>query len=175
MTKEIKKDIIDNLVAIAYYWQGDENANCSLNLAKMLKSLKDITKGQSKKIQDLNDDWVAFFSSRVKQSDIVLNPIPEKYNANDDLKLLYMSTQAIMNLISSTDYEMGYMFLTEMSSEWPELYINVINIIKNNEMKIPFSEWLITHTLVAFDILGKTEIEYAGYRITKLEEGDNIE
>jgi hypothetical protein len=47
--------------------------------------------------------------------------------------------------------------------------------VKKSKFKLPFSEWLTMHFLVALDINGTKDMELAGYKITKLEEGEFIE
>jgi hypothetical protein len=171
MNKELKDNIISNIISIGYYWISDENPQCSINIYKLLNKLNTLTKSQRKKIDDFYHDWNALFKVKYNEKEFELINIPNNYSSNDDLKLLWISSQTIMNLIASTNYEMGYMFLLEMSQDWNELYINVIELIKKSKFKLPFSEWLIMHFLVALDINGTKDMELAGYKITKLEEG----
>lgn len=175
MEKELKDNIIANIVAIGYYWVSDENPQCALNIYKLLSKLKETTKSQKKKIDDFYHDWKAVFNAKYNEKSFDIVNIPESYSADDDTKLLYISSQVIMNLIASANFEMGYMFLLEMSQDWNELYINVLELIKKSEFKMPFSEWLTMHFLVALDINGSKDMELAGYKITKLEEGEIYE
>lgn len=171
MTKEIKQNTIDNLVAVSYYWIGDENPQCSLNVCKLLMKLEDLTKSQKKKIDDLYHDWKALFSTRYKESEFEIINLPDKY-VDDEGKLLFIAVQSIMNLIGATNYEMAFMFLIEMSENWNELYINVVEAVKKSEFKLPFSEWLTMHFMLALDINGKKDMEFAGFKIEKIGDGD---
>lgn len=170
MNNTLKDNTISNLVSIAYFWIGDENPQCALNIYKLLDKLDNLTKSQRKKIDDLYHDWNSLFSVKYHNTNFETVGIPKSYSADDDIKLLWISSQTIMNLIASANFEMGYMFLLEMSEDWNELYINVINLIKKSEFKMSFSEWLTMHFMLALDINGTSEMELAGYKIIKLEE-----
>ena len=175
MDKQLINDTISNLVTIGYFWIGDENPQCALNIYKLLKQLNNLTKAQQKKIDDLYHDWKSLFSVKYKEESFEIIEIPQTYKINDERKLLWISSQTIMNMIASANFEMGYMFLLEMSENWHELYINIIELIKKSEFKMSFSEWLTMHFLVALDINGSKEMELAGYKITKIGEDDIIE
>lgn len=175
MDKQLTNDTISNLVAIGYFWIGDDNPQCSLNICKLLQELNNLTKAQKKSVDDLYHDWKALFLTKYKEDKFEVIKIPKNYTSDDERKLLWISSQAIMNMIASANFEMAYMFLLEMSQEWNELYINVIDLIRKSEFKLSFSEWLTMHFMLALDINGKKDMELAGFRIEKLEDGEFYE
>lgn len=167
MTKQEIDELVIRLITLGYYWVGDDNYSCSLNLVHHLRTVN-CSQVAKDKVGNFYDDWVTIFSQKYKESEIELFEIPENYNSDDEKRLLWIATQGIMNLLNSTDFEMGYLLLMELTEDYPLIYANIIHIIKNSDIKLPLSEWLVAHMLMARDINGDEDIEFAGYKITKL-------
>lgn len=166
MDKNVKKTAIDNLISIGYFWISFPNHLMAHSIWSMLDQVE-LDKASKKKTDDFYHDWKTIFTDKQneKPADIV---IPEEYCLDEDKKMLWIMSQAIMNLISTGNFELAYMNLLEVGMEWHELYANVIGMIRKTEFCQPFSEWLVNHIYVAFDINGGEEMEMAGYRIQKI-------
>lgn len=173
MDKQTEYEIIDYLVTIGYYWMSAENPSCALTVHHLLTQLDVNDKKLLKRIDGLKSDC-----NNVRlQSDasVVSNMnnfqklyIPESYKADSETKLLWVTTQVILNIFNCGDFEMGYTFLMELSQTWNLLYFNVIGILKKCDIKEELCDWLLCHTAMAADLLEETEMTLAGYKITKI-------
>lgn len=168
MDKTLKKMVTDNLVSIGYFWIGFPNHLMAYSIWSMLNQT-DLDQASRKKTNDFYHDWKSVFADRQNEKPADVK-IPERYCLDEESKMLWIMSQAIMNLISTGNFELAYVHLLEVGMEWPELYANVTGMIRKTEFCQPFSEWLVNHIYVAFDINGRQELEAAGYRITKIGE-----
>ena len=167
MTNSIKTDTLQSLITIAYYWMGEQNPQSTLAIIKLLYKL-DLTTIQGKKVDDLYHDFKVFFKNYDEKlfSEI---PIPERYET-DEQKLLWIAGTTIMNLFSSGNFELAYTQLMDMSLNWNELYIYVVNSLKKQSFMNEVANWLVTHFFMSCDLLEKNDIELMGYRIEKIPE-----
>lgn len=171
MTEQIKIDSIESLVTIAYYWIGERNPQCAYSIIKLLEKLE-LSKKSAKRLDDLTSDFKTFFNGINHTFDYDTFEeidIPNNINSEEE-KLLWISGITILNLISSGNFELGYTMLMDMSINWKELYIYVVNSLKKQPFVNMFSEWLITHFFMAYDLLGEKEMSMLGYKIIKTED-----
>ncbi len=167
------KDVfVEKLVTLAYFWIGSENYYCSYNVLMLLKELKEVSHKNKERIDGLEHDWNTLFGIKYKKEEIEIIPIPNNYALNDDLKIHYILCQTIMNLIQAGEMEMAYIYITDCAQEKEEIYRELISMIGKSKMKEPFTEWLLLHTMLAYDINGKKDMEFLGI---KVEMPDSIE
>lgn len=167
MTNSVKTDTIQSLITIAYYWMGEQNPQSTLSIIKLLYKL-DLTTVQGKKVDDLYHDFKTFFKTYDEKLFQEIK-IPAQYET-DEQKILWISGITIMNLFSSGNFELAYTQLMDMSLNWNELYIYVVNSLKKQPFMQEVANWLVTHFFMACDLLEKNDIELMGYRIEKIKE-----
>ena len=166
MTLIVKEQMIKSMITVGYYFLTDEQPHASLCIYKWLSKLTIINTKLKKELDNFHNAWKTTFQDK-KESDFEIPPINDNGD-DEEQKLLYVAAQIIMNVLSIGDYEMGYMHLVEWSEDWPLLYIQVKEMIKKSSFKMSFTEWLMGHTFMAFDILGEKEFQSAGYSIKKI-------
>lgn len=167
MTNSIKTDVINSLVAISYYWMGEDNPQAALSIIKLLYKI-DLTTIQGKKVDDLYSDFKTFFKDKFDETNFTNIEIPKNYKT-DENKLMYIAGITILNMFSSGNFEVGYNQLIDMSVNWNELYIYVINSLKNQKFKNEITDWLLGHVYMAYDLIGEKDMLALGYKITKLD------
>lgn len=166
MTDTIKTDVINSLVAISYFWMGEDNPQASLSIIKMLHNIE-LPTVLKEKVDDLYSDFKTFFTGKYDEEVFSEIKIPEKY-ITDENKLMYIAGITILNLFSSGSFEVGYNQLIDMSVNWNDLYVYVINSLKNQKFKNEVTDWLLGHTYMAYDIIGNDDMIALGYKVTKI-------
>lgn len=168
MDKQTKTNIIDSLVTVGYYWMSAENVSCALTVQDLLTKLNIKDKQLKKRIDGLKDDCHNIQMSNSSNKNFQKLSIPKEYEADEDTKLLWVTTQVLLNIFNCGDFEMGFTFLMEMSHDWQILYFNVITVLKKSQVKEELTDWLTMHFLMAADLNDSKELELAGYKIEKI-------
>lgn len=166
ISNSVKTDVINSIISIAYYWIGEQNKQSAKAIINLLYQLK-LTTVQGKKVDDLNSDFKTFFKTKDENVKFSSLKIPEKYDT-EEKKLMWVAGTTVLNLFSAGNFELGYVELIDMSADWNELYVYVINSLKKQSFKNEIADWLVMHFLMAYDLLGQEEIESLGYKITKI-------
>lgn len=158
---------IDKITTIAYYWLGEDNFQCAQTICGLLNHL-DLTRREFNRVNELQSDIKTMAKSKNKSLDGIEEiKIPPACVSKEE-KLLWISINVLMNLFNSGNFEMGYLFLTELSEDWNMLYINIIPVIKASSFKTELADWAVEHLFFAVDILGKDDFEAYGYKIEKI-------
>lgn len=161
-----KTKYVDTLVTIAYYWLSEENYNCAVSIYKLIKKLN-LNNKEEKRAEDLKSDIITMSKNKDIISSIEEIKIPERYVSEED-KLLWIIITTIMNFFNSGNFELGFVFLKEISEEWHEIYINVISALQKSDFKEEIIDWAMTYFFFAHDIVGKNNFNSLGYKITKI-------
>ena len=164
ISNSVKSDVINSIISVAYYWMGEQNKSCSLSIIKLLYQLK-LTTVQGKKVDDLYNDYNTIFKDNKTMHSTLT--IPKQYDT-DEKQLMWVAGTVILNLFNSGNFELGYTQLMDMAIDWNDLYVYVINSLKQQPFKNEIADWLVTHMLMAYDLLGQKEIESLGYKIQKI-------
>lgn len=164
LSVSVKKDIIDSIVTVAYYWMGEQNQQATISIIGMLEQID--CNPLDKKVSDLHKDFQTFFH----------NPDESLYQKimvqgeDEEKKLLWVAGVCVMNLFKSANFELGYTVLMDMSINWPELYSSVISTLRKQPFKDEVVMWLVTHFIMARDLVGEDEINMMGYSVKKIAE-----
>lgn len=168
MTNSVKTDIVQSLRVISYFWLQEENYQCSYSIIQLLNELK-LDFKQKKILEELEHDFKVMSTGKYTLKDYQNIKIPKNFCDTEERKLLWISGVSIMNLFGSANFELAYSNLLEMSANWEELYVFVINNLKKQPFLNLVTEWLFTHFLMVQDLLGD-EMEMLGYKVIKLKE-----
>lgn len=179
-SQSILNDTIRSLKTICYFYINEKNASFSLIIIKYLKQLR-LQGKLNQEINNLESDWKTIFHSfsindedklftkeEIYEIEKNTNPnIPNKYLSNDESKLLYITTQVLVNVFKSGQFEIGFQNLMEISCNWTEIYAQVIGILRNNfDISNELGIWLMQHFFVAVDLNNKSTFEFGNYLIT---------
>ena len=162
-----KEEIINTLLPIGYYWLGESNPHATLTICKWLEtmSMSPKTKG---KLTALRKNWNVTFEGR-SESEFQI-PMPDVLKFYDEEKrLMWITTNIIMNMIAVGAFEMAFMNLCDIANIWNDFYLVMLDMIRKSKEKTAFCEWLMMHTMTAFDIVGEKDMTFLGYEIKKIE------
>lgn len=163
--EQIKKDqIVDQLVAMAYFWIGDRSYQPALTIYRWLSKLS-VSTEMDEKIKGLGQDLKTLFPDE-KESNYPEMPIPGNKTTEDE-KLLWVTATIITNTFASTNFEMAYKNMMEMCADWPELYLTILKMLRNSDAKDMITEWAAIHFLFAIDLAQDKNLSVGGYKLVK--------
>lgn len=160
-----RKEIIKILKNVIYFWIDEGNGNTSLYIYRLITENLHLTIPQKNKMDEIKKTWDNCFKGQVDEKMIQPTEIPKQFNKDEDDRLIYVSTQIVVNLFNADFFQWGYSTLMDLYQYSDEIYILTIPLLKKLEHYSELKSWLLFHALVATDISGELKMEEQGYQV----------